>query len=65
MDQNKARDMPKPVPFIIFYALCERYSSMGVAGTIFKALFISLVKQILHFCSSYSCNFSQHKTWPQ
>jgi len=32
MDQNKAREMPKPVPFIIFYALCERYSSMGVAG---------------------------------
>ena len=32
MEQNKARDMPKPVPFIIFYAFCERYSSMGVAG---------------------------------
>ncbi|XP_070489873.1 peptide transporter family 1-like [Chironomus tepperi] len=39
MDQNKARDMPKPVPFIIFYALCERYSSMGVAAIL--AIFLN------------------------
>lgn len=29
---EKARQFPKSVPFILVYALCERYSSMGVAG---------------------------------
>ncbi|KAG5666634.1 hypothetical protein PVAND_014650 [Polypedilum vanderplanki] len=29
---NKARVMPKPVPFIIIYAFCERFCSIGIAA---------------------------------
>ncbi|CAG9810831.1 unnamed protein product [Chironomus riparius] len=36
---EKARQFPKSVPFILVYALCERYSSMGVAAIL--AIFLN------------------------
>jgi hypothetical protein len=43
---DKPRQFPKSVPFIIFYALCERYSSMGVAGKLREKIIKKNLKEI-------------------